>query len=148
MCRHRQGSIRLVCSLLVIFGLGCAQHSSEDSISADDSTATTGMTYEENRFHNPPPPEDLKASLTKAGVELVWRRPYRVEEETGYAKLVVGYKVYRSDAGRFPILIAETRALIFRDLDVTRGEHYEYSIVAIYKSGHDSVPSESVYVDP
>lgn len=107
-----------------------------------------GITFEEDRKINPPPPRNLRAVSEHAGVRLRWEPPEPVTVQTAYNKKIAYYNVYRRKNGAEFRRRASTRSESFTDRGVASGgDKYTYAVTAVHVGGNESTLSEVARVE-
>lgn len=106
-----------------------------------------GLTYEDMRRTNPPPPLELKVQVVGAGVRLDWEPAEAVTIAHDYSDTVIEYRVYRrTDAVSPKILIGTSQDLFYVDETVEAGITYHYSVSAMHEGPLEGAVTEEVII--
>ena len=135
---RRVGRFRCAAAAGLTILIGAACGSSTDSGSASTQLPTTtmstpgdiGLTAEESLRINPPPPQNVRAQVTGAQVELTWDEPPPVAAPHTYSDRVVGYRVYRraqDGVESEPVGTSTERSYV--DDTVQPGQRYGYQVM-------------------
>ncbi len=108
-----------------------------------------GITFEEDRNINPPPPRNLHAVSGHDGARLRWSPPEPVSSQTAYNKKIAYYNVYRGTVGSEFKRRASVRKESFTDKSVASGgAGYIYAVTAVHVGGNESDLSGEAMVEP
>lgn len=94
-----------------------------------------GMTFEEHRAINPPPPENLSAELQGDGILLTWEPAGPVLLEHFYGDDVLYYKLFRRTGDTLDYMQVDSPTeTSYLDEDVEPGATYHYTVVEVHSA--------------
>ncbi|MGI8807543.1 MAG: hypothetical protein ACR2KK_06830 [Acidimicrobiales bacterium] len=108
-------------------------------------TTGTGLTAEEDRRINPPPPQNVRVTGVAVGrVSLAWDEPPAVTGPRTYSDVVIGYRVYRRAPGAVEFQpVGTSTARTYVD-DTVRSGQYSYQVSSIRERDLEGTRSDPV----
>jgi fibronectin type 3 domain-containing protein len=107
---------------------------------------SAGLTYEEYLRLNPPPPQNVRASLQTDHVSLQWDPPVRVSVLHNYSDTVAYYRIYKGTSEKDLTYFTSSTGPAFNDYNVSANRGYFYQITAVQAGDTESTPAGTVTI--
>jgi fibronectin type 3 domain-containing protein len=113
----------------------------------DEVCLPGGLTYEEMRSTNPPPPQNLQTACGDGRVRLAWEAAPTSEIPHGYGEEILYYNLYRRTEGTYDLLLlTRVEGTSYVDPAVEKGVVYYYAVSAVHEGPVEGQRTDEVSV--